>query len=220
MRTTVRTPFRARITSRARGTRAAARVSRSEVDERSRGGSRRIRTSRRRHATSSAGSSNEAHFSFRAAAVSDLVFQPNEGCAQLFALPSPLARERTRAAARVLAAVNGCVLTLVRPSPNPQARLVSPESPGLHQQMLALAQPERPDLGSLFRVAAPGLSWRFFSQITDAHNCSHPLPSMRSHRELGHARSCARARAGMKCPRAARPLRLRGTGVLVCNVAL
>ena len=36
------------------------------------------------------------------AIASDLVFQPNEGCAQLCALPSPLARERTRTAARVL----------------------------------------------------------------------------------------------------------------------
>ena len=136
------------------GTRAAARVSRSGVDERSRGGSRRIRPSRRRHATSSAGSSNEAHFSFRAAAVSDLVFQPNEGCAQLCALPLA-ARSRTDARscarARATRLRRDCVSTLVRTFPKPAKRgLGPPGRPPACVDKCPLWRSQN-DLSSLFR---------------------------------------------------------------------
>jgi hypothetical protein len=56
------------------------------------------------------------------------------------------------------------------------------------------------DFSSLFRVAASELSWWFFGQITDAHNCSHPR---RCSLENGRAqlRACSgdAAQTGLWC---------------------
>ena len=150
MRTTVRTPFRTRVASRARETRAAAR--------------------RPRGAT---------------------VAQVGVWCSAGAHRPQRALRATLGTPGRPLPCIDECC---------GRGRQLDTHE-GVRQFLLPRRMSE---LSSLFRVAASGLSTRFFSQITDAHNCSHPLPNARRIASSGDARSCARARTRTKCPRGAR----------------